>query len=64
MNISAMFMASVTALSAVGYLTWAWFAMARVEQELRSFSGFEAADFEIGPQTAANSKGARWLIPG
>lgn len=64
MNPSAMFIAALILLSAVGLVTWAWFAMARVEEELRSFSGFEGMHFESGPYTAENTDGARWPIPG
>ena len=51
-------------LPAVGLVTWVWFAMARVEEQLRSFTVFEALHFEIGPQAAENSEGMRWRIPG
>lgn len=59
MNPTVMFIAASILLPAVGLVTWAWFAMARVEEELRSFSGFEGRHFEIGPQAAENSEGAR-----
>jgi len=60
----AMFIAALILLSAVGLVTWAWFAMAQVEEELRSFSGFEGMHFEGGPFTAENSEGAKWPTPG
>ena len=47
MNPTAMFIAGLVVLPAVGLVTWAWFAMARVEEELRSVSGFEGMHFEI-----------------
>jgi hypothetical protein len=64
MNPTAMFIAALIALPAVGLVTWAWFAMARVEAQLRSFNGFEGLHFEIGPQAAHHAEGSRWPIPG
>lgn len=64
MNPTAMFIAALIVLPAAGLVAWAWFAMAQVEEELRSFSGFEGLHFEIGPQAASNAEGARWPIPG
>ena len=63
MNSTALFIAASTLGLALGLVTWAWFAMARVEEELRSFSGFEAMHFEIGPQAAEDSERTRWPIP-
>lgn len=40
MTPTANFIAALILLPAVGLVTWAWFAMAQVEEELRSFSGF------------------------
>ncbi len=64
MNPAAVFIATLILLPAIGLVTWVWFAMAQVEKELRSFSGFEGLHFEIGPQAADNFEGARWPIPG
>lgn len=64
MTSTALFIAALILLPAVGLATWAWFAMARVEQELRSFSGFEGMHFESVSQTAETTEGARWPIPG
>jgi hypothetical protein len=64
MTPTAMVIAALIFLSAVGLVTGAWFAMAQVEEELRSFSGFEGMHFESGPHAAENSEGARWPIPG
>jgi len=64
MNPTAIFIAALILLPAVGLVTWAWFAVAQVEGELRSFSGFEGMHFESGPHTAAGFEGARWPIPG
>lgn len=64
MNPTAMSIAALIVLPAVGLVTWAWFAMAQVEKEMHSFSGFEGMHFEIGPQAAHNAGGARWPIPG
>jgi hypothetical protein len=64
MTSSTMLIAALSLLSVGGLVTWAWFAMARVEKELRSFTGFEGMHFEGGPFTAENSEGARWPTPG
>ena len=60
----AMFTVALILLSAVGLVTWAWFAMARVEKELRSFTGFEGLHLESGPHAPENAEGARWPTPG
>ena len=61
---SAIFIAALILLVAVGLMTWVWFAMALVEGELRSFIRFEAKHFEIGPQAQEHPERARWPIPG
>lgn len=43
-----MFIAALTLLSAVGLLTWAWFAVTRVEQGLRDLGSFDGWHFEVG----------------
>ncbi len=47
MNLNAMLVAGLVVLPAMGLVTWAWLAMAQVEDELRAFSGFEGMDFDI-----------------
>ena len=47
MHPKAMFMSALILLPAVGLVTWVWLAMARVDEDLRSFSGFEGMHFEI-----------------
>jgi hypothetical protein len=47
MNAVSMLIAAVVILPAVGLVAWAWFAMNQVEQELRSFTGFDGLHFEI-----------------
>ena len=64
MTLAAMFITALIVLLAVGLVAWAWFAMARVEEELRSFTGFEGMHFESVPHTAETTEGARWPIPG
>ena len=61
---TAMLIAALILLPAFGLVTWALFAMAQVEEDLRSFSRFEGMHFEIGPQGAQDAEGARWPIPG
>lgn len=64
MTPNAMFIAGLILLPAVGLVTWAWFAIVQVDNELRTFNGFEGMHFEIGPQAAENSESAGWPIPG
>lgn len=61
---STIFIAALILLAAVGLVAWVWQAMAKVEGELRSFSGFEARHFEIGPQAAETPGRSNWPIPG
>lgn len=63
MNPTAIFVAALIVLLAIGLVTWAWFAMARVEEELRSFGGFDQAHFHIGRQATDHAEGARWPSP-
>lgn len=60
----AMLITALILVPAVGVVTWAWFAMARVEAQMRSLNGFEGMHFEIGPQAAPDKQGATWPIPG
>ena len=46
MKPTAMLLAALVILPAVGLATWAWFAVAQVDADLRSFSGFEGMHFE------------------
>lgn len=46
MNTTAMVIAALILLPAVGLVTWAWLALVRVESELLSFSGIEGMHFE------------------
>lgn len=34
-------------LSAVGLVAWGWLAMVRVEEAMRSLTGYEGMDFEV-----------------
>ena len=64
MTPAAMFITALIVLLAVGLVAWAWFAMVEVEEELRSFSGFEGMHFESGPYTVEGSERAKWPTPG
>lgn len=46
MTPTAMVIATLIVLPAVGLVTWAWFALARIKAELLSFSGLEGMHFE------------------
>ncbi len=58
MSATATFVTALVALLAVGVATWAWFAIAEVEEQLRSFNGFDGMQFDIGPPAVANAEGA------
>lgn len=47
MDFNAMVIAALVILPAVGLVTLASFAMAQVEEELRTFGGFEGLHFDI-----------------
>jgi hypothetical protein len=42
---TALLVALLVVLPAVGLMTWVWFAMAKVEEELSTFNGFEGLHF-------------------
>lgn len=46
MNLTAMLIAALVMLPAVGLAAWAWFAMAQVEEDLRAFGGFDGMHFD------------------
>lgn len=46
MNDVPMLIAALVILPAVGLVAWAWFAMTQVEEEMRSFTGFDGLHFE------------------
>jgi len=46
MNSTPIFLAALVIVPAIG-LAWAWFAIAQVDEQLRSFSGFEGMHFDI-----------------
>jgi hypothetical protein len=64
MNPNPLLIASLILLFASGLATWGWLAMAQVEREFRSFSGFEGMHFEIGPQATETAERAGCPIPG
>lgn len=64
MTPAAVFIAALILLPAVGLVVWAWFALDRVEVDLRCLGGFEGLHFEIGPQAERSPESARWPIPG
>jgi hypothetical protein len=47
MNPTAMVIAGLILVPVVGLATWAWFAMAQVDEDLGSLSRFEGMSFEI-----------------
>lgn len=40
---------AVVLLSALGLVAWGWMAMVRVEEAMRSLTGYEGMDFEVWP---------------
>ena len=46
MNLTTMLIAALVIMPAVGLAAWAWFALAQVEEDLRSFAGFEGMHLE------------------
>jgi len=46
MNSTVMCIAALAGFPVAGLAAWAWFAMARVERDLRSFDGFVGLHFE------------------
>jgi len=59
MTPTAVAVAALILIPAVGLVSWAWSAMAQVEEALRSLSGFERMHFEIGHQAVDSTGGAR-----
>ena len=59
MTPAEVFIAALILLPTVGLVVWAWFALDRVEVDLRCLGGFEGLHFEIGPQAAGSTEGAR-----
>jgi hypothetical protein len=47
-----MYLAGLVLLLATGLVTWAWLAMAGLEEELRSFGNFEGMHFDMSPPPA------------
>lgn len=56
----ALWIAAMIILPAIGLVIWALFSVAKVDTELRAFSGFERAHFDIGLQALASAEGAAW----
>ena len=46
MHLTALLIAALVIVPAVGLVIWAWFAMAQVEEDLRSFAGFDGMHLE------------------
>lgn len=46
MNLPNAWIFALTGLVAAGLTTWAWLAVARVMEELRTFNNFEGMHFE------------------
>lgn len=67
MDAPTFLIATLIVAPAVGLAGWGWWAMSRVEGDLRAFSRFEAMHFEIGPQarrSSDRSESAKWPIAG
>ena len=64
MSDAKLFIAALILLLAVGLVTWAGHTMARVEAQLRAFSGFEDRHVEHEAQASENIERARWPTPG
>jgi hypothetical protein len=47
MNLYTLFISAAVLLPSLALATWAWLAIAQVEEKLRSLGGFEGIDFEI-----------------
>jgi predicted negative regulator of RcsB-dependent stress response len=47
MSANGLLLAALVIVPTVGLAAWAWWAMAQVEKELRSFTGFEGLSFDI-----------------
>ena len=46
LNLNPVLIAALVIVPAVGLAAWAWFEMAKLEEDLRSFAGFEGMHFE------------------
>lgn len=46
MTSTAMLIAALVLLAVVGLVTWTWWAIARVEAQMQSFSGFDGLHLE------------------
>ena len=64
MQFATLFIAALLALPAAGLFTWAWVAMARVDADLRSFTGFEGLHFDICWRAARIAQTAIGPSPG
>lgn len=48
MNNLPLIIAALVLLPAIGVVVWAWWSMARTEDDLRTAAGLQGSDFEIG----------------
>jgi hypothetical protein len=64
MNALAVWTVSLLALSVLGLVAWAWAALAQVERDWQTFSGFEGMHFDIGPQAAGLADASRRPLSG
>lgn len=46
-TIALLFFIALVFLTAVGLVAWGWLAMVRVEEAMRSLTGYEGMDFEV-----------------
>lgn len=59
MTPTAVFIAALILVPAVGLVVWVWFTMDRLAEGMRSANVFEGKHFEIGPWASEYSKGAK-----
>lgn len=54
---------AVVLLSALGLVAWGWMAMVRVEEAMRSLTGYEGMDFEVWPPGNGKYRGTEMANP-
>lgn len=64
MSTTALFIASLVLVPALGLVAWAGFAMTQLEEDMRSLGGFEDEHFDIGRHTTQQTEGHRWPTSG
>lgn len=54
---------AVVLLSAFGLVAWGWMAMVRVEEAMRSLTGYKGMDFEVWPPGNGKYRGTEMANP-